>query len=542
MEEGLKLAVLVCWSVFLLGVLSLLMRFLRQMWLKPARIRSVLSKQGIRGPRPSFLVGNVPEMQKIQSNITSMITLQKQPSDIDCQRVQHNWDSSVFPYLQQWAREYGPVFLYSTGAKQHLYVSDPKLLRELKLHNSLNLCRPTYLSKPLKPLLGNGLIVANGHEWAYQRKLIAPEFFLDKVKGMVGLMEESTMALLETWESLILESESGVAEIRMDQDLKTLSADIISRACFGSSYSQGNQIFAKIAFLQDALSKPNMLFGFLNFRFFRTETDKKIRSMNKEVDDMLLKLVNDRRAQSKLGGVEKKDLLEMILESAARDNSHNTDMPHYRHKTDRFILDNCRNIYFAGSETTALTVSWTLMLLSLHPEWQERIRAEIVEVGGDHELYHCLQDMDIVRKFKTLTMVILESLRLYGPGVIAAREALTNMKLGDLDVPEGIHMWVYHPALHRDTENWGADANEFKPERFANGVSESCKYPQAYMPFGFGTRLCIGQTFAMLQLKIVLSLILSKFSFSLSPNYRHSPVYKMLLLPEHGIRLIVRRV
>lgn len=75
------------------------------------------------------------------------------------------------------------------------------------------------------------------------------------------------MALLETWESKILESESGVAEIRMDQDLKTLSADIISRACFGSSYSQGNQIFAKIAFLQDALSKPNMLFGFLNFRF-----------------------------------------------------------------------------------------------------------------------------------------------------------------------------------------------------------------------------------------------------------------------------------
>lgn len=75
------------------------------------------------------------------------------------------------------------------------------------------------------------------------------------------------MALLETWESKILESESGVAEMRMDQDLKTLSADKISRACFDSSYSQGNQIFAKIAFLQDALSKPNMLFGFLNFRF-----------------------------------------------------------------------------------------------------------------------------------------------------------------------------------------------------------------------------------------------------------------------------------
>lgn len=77
--------------------------------------------------------------------------------------------------------------MYSTGSKQHLYVSDPKLLRELKLHNSLGLGRPTYLSKPMQPLLGNGLIRANGHEWAYQRKLIAPEFFLDKVKVCVYL-------------------------------------------------------------------------------------------------------------------------------------------------------------------------------------------------------------------------------------------------------------------------------------------------------------------------------------------------------------------
>lgn len=76
----------------------------------------------------------------------------------------------------------GSVYMYSTGSKQHMYVSDPKLIRELKLHNSLDLGRPTYLSKSMQPLLGNGVIRANGHEWAYQKKLIAPEFYLDKVK------------------------------------------------------------------------------------------------------------------------------------------------------------------------------------------------------------------------------------------------------------------------------------------------------------------------------------------------------------------------
>ncbi|PQQ09439.1 cytochrome P450 714A1 [Prunus yedoensis var. nudiflora] len=381
------------------------MRLVKEMWLKPARIRSVLWRQGIRGPAPSFIFGNVSdEGDSIQQ-------YQHQSETIWWLNVEHNWVPSFFPYLQQWEQQYGQVYMYSTGSKQHLYVSDPKLLRELKLHNSLDLGRPTYLSKPMQPLLGDSVIRANGEEWAYQKKLIAPEFFLDKVKGMVGLMEESTKAIIKTWESRILESEEGIVDITIDEDLKSLSADIISRACFGSSYSQGNQIFAKIAALQDTLSRPSLLFGFLNFRFLPTENDKKVRSLKKEVDALLLKLVRDRQAESQLCGTSEKDLLQIILER---------------------------------SETTALAASWTLMLLALQPEWQDRVRAEIFEVcGDDDQLHHCLQDMDTLRKLKTLTMVIQESLRLYGPGVIIAREALTNMKLGDLDVPEGIHIWTF---------------------------------------------------------------------------------------------------
>ncbi|PRQ42641.1 putative cytochrome P450 [Rosa chinensis] len=141
-----------------------------------------------------------------------------------------------------------------------------------------------------------------------------------------------------------------------------------------------------------------------------------------------------------------------------------------------------------------------------------------------------------------LTMVIQESLRLYPPATITAKHALADIKLGELDVPGGTNIWIFAHRLHRDPENWGPDANEFKPERFANGVSKSCKYTQAYVPFGFGPRICIGQNFVMTQMKIILSLILSKFSFSISPNYHHSPVSPMLLLPEHGIRLLVSPV
>ncbi|KAK9927635.1 hypothetical protein M0R45_024811 [Rubus argutus] len=524
-------------TVLLLCVSSMVMKALNQLWFNPRRIRSVLHKQGIRGPRPSFPFGNVPEMQKMQSAT-------KIASDAQ-QHLHHNWVPSIFPYLHKWENEYGPKYMYSAGTNQHLYVSDANLLRELKLLNTLDLGKPTYLGRPLQPLLGDGIIRSNGQHWANQKKIIAPEFFLNKVKGMVDLMQTSTMEIIKKWESRILEirQDSGVLDMRIDEDLKTLSGDIISRACFGSSYSQGNLIFEKISLMQEALSKPSFLFGFLNFRFLPSENDKKIWSLRKEVDAMLLQLVRHRQAEigrQSGGGVpnDQKDLLQTLLESSAAANNGM-----HTHKTERFVLDNCRSIYFAGSETTSLAASWTLMLLSLHPEWQERVRAEILEVCGDHaELQRCLQDMDSLRKFKMLTMVIQETLRLYSPTVLTSRQAFKNMKLGDLNVPQGINMWIATASLHRNPKNWGPNANEFKPERFANGVTEACKDPNAYVPFGFGNRLCIGQTFAMTELTIVLSLILSKFSFSLSPNYHHSPVQKMVLVPEHGIRLFVRLV
>ncbi|XP_061988862.1 cytochrome P450 714A1-like [Rosa rugosa] len=509
---------------------SLVLRALNQLWFKPRRIRSVLYKQGIRGPRPSFPFGNIPEMQ---SSI-------KIPSDAQ-QHVHHNWVPSIFPYLHKWEKKYGPIYMYSTGSKQHLYVSDPNLLRGIKQHNTLDLGKPTYLGKPLQPLLGDGIVRSNGQHWANQKKIIAPEFFLNKVMGMVGLMLESTMKIMKEWESRIQEvgEDSNVLDMSIDKDLKTLSRDIISRACFSSSYAQGNQIFEKISLMQEALSKPSLLFGFLNFRFLPFNNDKKIWNLRREVDAMLLEIVRHRQSG---GGVHnaQKDLLQVLLESAAAANNGK-----HTPKTERFVLDNCRTIYFVGSETTSLTASWTLMLLSLHPEWQERLRAEIIGICGDHdrhELHRCLQDMDTLSKLKMLTMVIQESLRLYAPAVLTPRQALANMKLGDLDVPQDMIIWIAIASLHRDPKNWGPDANEFKPERFANGVTEACKFPNAYLPFGFGSRLCIGQTFAMMELKIVLSLLLSKFSFSLSPNYHHSPVLKMVLVPEHGINLLVRRV
>ncbi|KAF1893798.1 hypothetical protein Lal_00002330 [Lupinus albus] len=122
-------------------------------------------------------------------------------------------------------------------------------------------------------------------------------------------------------------------------------------------------------------------------------------------------------------------------------------------------------------------------------------------------------------------MVIQEVLRLYPPAAFVSREAYEDIKIGDLNVPKGVCVWTLIPTIHRDPQVWGPDANEFKPERFSEG-----------------NRLCLGKNFAMVQLKIVLTLIISKFSFTLSPGYMHSPAYTMIVEPGHGVHILIQKI
>lgn len=141
-----------------------------------------------------------------------------------------------------------------------------------------------------------------------------------------------------------------------------------------------------------------------------------------------------------------------------------------------------------------------------------------------------------------LTMVIQETLRLYPPSTFIPREALQELKLGEFHIPSGTNLWIPVPTLHRDPEIWGPNAHEFSPGRFSNGILGACKFPHMYIPFGMGARKCPGQNLAIAELKVVLSLILSRFSFSLSPSYCHSPAFRMVIEPEFGLNLRMRRL
>ncbi|KAE9604086.1 putative cytochrome P450 [Lupinus albus] len=522
-------------SIAFVCIFSWILYVYANIWFKTQRVRRKLQKQGIKGPPPSFLHGNLPDMQKIQAQAKSLA--KSSTFNHSDQFLAHDYTATLFPYFELWRKQYGLLYTYSTGMKQHLYVNQPELVRELNRCMNLELGKPTYITNKLAPLLGNGILRANGLSWSHQRKLVAAEFFMDKVKGMVGLMRESAQPLLRKWEQIIEgqgSGSNGIAEVKVDADLRELSADVISRVCFGHSYSKGNEVFSKLRTMQKAMSKEGgFLFaptGFRDILNLSSKKEKGIKSLEREIESLIWELVKERKSECSEDSSEK-DLMQLLLESSMSDENVGNEF------SKSFIVDNCKNIYFAGHETTAVAASWCLMLLALHPQWQDRIRAEVSELCPNG-----VPDLDTLPLFKTVTMVIQEVLRLYPPAAFVSREAYEDIKIGDLNVPKGVCVWTLIPTIHRDPQVWGPDANEFKPERFSEGVSKACKIPHAYVPFGAGNRLCLGKNFAMVQLKIVLTLIISKFSFTLSPGYMHSPAYTMIVEPGHGVHILIQKI
>ncbi|XBH85173.1 hypothetical protein VPH35_073160 [Triticum aestivum] len=381
MEVGMAMAMKVLLSLCCVGACSLALYLYHTVWVVPQRLLAGFRRQGIGGPRPSFPYGNIADMREAVAAGKSAPRAGG--------RIVHDYRPAVLPFYEKWRKEHGPVFTYSMGNAVFLHVSRADVVRDINLCVSLDLGKSSYLKATHEPLFGRGILKSNGEACAHQRKIIAPEFFLDKVKGMVDLMVDSAQTLVESWEARVDKS-GGTLDIKIDDDIRAYSADVISRTCFGSSYVKGKKIFLKLRELQKAVSKPNVLAEMTGLRFFPTKKNRQAWGLHKQVHRLILEIVKE--------SGEDKNLLRAILHSAS---SNKVGL----REAENFIVDNCKSIYFAGYESTAVTAAWCLMLLGLHPEWQDRVRQEVLHVCGGRPL-----DSQSLHKMKNVCMYICMSI------------------------------------------------------------------------------------------------------------------------------------
>ncbi|XP_031275408.1 cytokinin hydroxylase-like [Pistacia vera] len=517
------MALLLLSSVFNLALMVFLLfmslRVLLSCWILPVLAYHKIKTSGLRGPTPNFPFGNISEMKKKKTKSDSS-------SLGSSSTISHDIHSALFPYFARWQQSYGKVFIYWLGTEPFLRIADPEFLKKSSsgvMGKSWG--KPNVFKYDRKPMFGDGLVMVEGDEWVRLRHVITPAFSSSNLKAMASLMVESTSKMLDKWSSL---TNSGNPEIDVEREIIATAGEIIAKTSFGISYENGREVLKKLTDMQVALFKYNRYVGVPFSSFMNPMQNLEAIKLGKEIDSLLQSIITARKKAGN-NGHPSKDLLGLLLEANDVDDRKGKTL------TERELIDQCKTFFFGGQETTALALSWTLMLLAINPEWQNQLREEIREVIGDKDI-----DFQLLAGLKKMGWVMNEVLRLYPPAPNAQRQARQNIKVDDVVVPKGTNLWIDVVAMHHDPTLWGDDVNEFKPERFRDDpLYGGCKHKMGFLPFGFGGRMCVARNLAMMEYKAVLTKILSRFSVKLSPNYRHAPSIVLSLRPTHGLPLIV---
>ncbi|MFQ6620978.1 hypothetical protein Gotur_002359 [Gossypium turneri] len=504
-------------SLLVVGLLMIWgWRALNWVWLAPKRLERCLRQQGFSGNPYRFLSGDIKEL----STMSRQTRAKPMPLSDDI-------GPYVAPFLHQTVNQYGKNSFTWIGPRQRVNIMDPEKIREIfTKFNDFQKVR----TNPLLTLLVSGLVNLEGDRWSKHRKIINPSFHQDKLKNMLPAFYQSCCDMLSKWEKMVCTE--GYSELDVWPYLVDLTRDVISRSAFGSSSEEGRRIFQ---LLDDQLALRIKLLQTVyipGWRFLPTKTNREVKMKHKDIKESLREMIKRREQAIKAGEEGNEDLLDILVESNIREMvTKNMGM------SIEDVIEECKLFYFAGQETTSVLLVWTMVLLARYPDWQSKAREEVLHVLGDSK-----PDADGLNRLKVVTMILYEVLRLYPSATELGRSVPKEIKLGNLLLPAGTEISVPILLIHHDKDLWGDDAREFKPERFAEGVSKATKGQVTFLPFGWGPRICIGQNFAMMEAKMAVAMILQRFWFELSPSYAHSPCSMVTLRPQHGAQIILHKL
>ncbi|MFD3620330.1 cytochrome P450 [Streptomyces sp. NPDC058676] len=423
----------------------------------------------------------------------------------------------------RYARQLGPIFRRKAFGREFVFTWGADLVADLAdesrfaKHVGLGVAN-------LRPVAGDGLFTAYNHEpnWQLAHDVLAPGFSRDAMEGYHAMMLAVAGRLTDHWDRELV---AGRA-VDVPGDMTKLTLETIARTGFGHDFGSFERdrphpfVTAMIGTLTYAQRLNSVPFPQLLHRAAR-RNEADIAHLNRTVDD----LVRARRTAGADGG---SDLLDRMLDTAHPETGERLSAKNVRRQVITFLV--------AGHETTSGVLSFALHYLARHPDVAARARAEVDRVWGDT----ALPGYDQVARLRYVRRVLDETLRLWPTAPAFAREALQDTVLaGSHPMRRGAWTLVITPMLHRDRAVWGADAEEFDPDRFEASAVRS-RPPHTFKPFGTGARACIGRQFALHEATLVLGLLLRRYELRPDPDYRLRVTERLTLMPE-GLRLHLER-
>jgi cytochrome P450 len=416
-----------------------------------------------------------------------------------------------------------PLSAYQQGVTHSpgsgvILISDPDLIGEVLVEKAEAFQRDPVTRRSFGPTIGEAsLFLAEGADWRWQRRAVAPMFRHDMLLSFVPIFAAMAQQQVERWRTAERDSavDAAAAMTRTTFDIiveamlggsMSLDAESYGRALTESFHTISWQIIYVLLSIPDWMPHP---------RFRRAKRARDF--LHRDT----LRIVEARR---RIGRLERPDLLDSLL--AAHDPETGRSM------SDAEVANNLLTFITAGHETTAVGLTWTLWLLAKDQASQQKVFDEVAAVAGTAAITAAhVEGLSFCRQ------VIQEAMRLFPPAPGIGRQARAATELGDMPVDAGTRIHIPVFALHRNVLLWD-NPNAFDPDRFtAERVKARSRY--AFLPFGGGPRVCIGASFATIEATVILATLVRALQFRPLAGHKPKPIARVTLRPAGGLPLLV---
>lgn len=422
------------------------------------------------------------------------------------------------------AAQVGGIVEMDLGLRKAYLLTDPELIKHVLLDNYRNYVKGEQMDT-IRPLLGNGLFLSEGDFWFTQRRLMQPAFHRPKLAGLADVMVGATQMVIDRWQT-----QPPGQRVNMMYEMRQITQSVIVQAMFSTSISREETIRAGEALDYALLTLVERSISPLSVpEWLPTARNRRLHEALATLDEVVYRFIEERRelvSRTEDGYDPTGDLLSMLMNVRYEDTGEGM--------SDKQLRDEVMTMFLAGHETTANTLTWAWYLLSEHPEVEARLHAELDDVlGGRPPAFADLDRLDYTR------MVIEETLRMYPPVWTTGRQSLKEDVIGGYTIPAGSMLMLSFYFMHHDPAYWD-EPEAFRPERFSEEASKD-RPRWAYLPFGGGPRVCIGQHFALMEAQLVLSLIAQTYAPRMAPGQEIDLRLMGTLQPSEGPWMLLER-